>query len=112
MPPAADLTVRDGLRLFSPAAALVKVPEAFFSPASDRVTGRARQHLGCIRSAAALARWRAFRRCRTDWPALFAASVGAEVADEIIATMKAAEHNVRETDPFAQQQTFGSLRAP
>ena len=31
MPPAADVSVRDGLRLFSPAAALVKVPEAFFA---------------------------------------------------------------------------------
>ncbi len=31
MPPAADLSVKDGLRLFSPAAAVVKVPEAFFT---------------------------------------------------------------------------------
>src|SRR5271167_1438420 len=31
MPAAADLVVRDGLRLFSPAAALVRVAESFFS---------------------------------------------------------------------------------
>jgi hypothetical protein len=31
MPPAADVSVKDGLRLFSPAAALVKVPESFFT---------------------------------------------------------------------------------
>src|ERR1017187_2067031 len=31
MPPAADMSVKDGLRLFSPAAALVKAPEAFFT---------------------------------------------------------------------------------
>ena len=31
MPPAEDVSVKDGLRLFSPAAALVKVPEAFFT---------------------------------------------------------------------------------
>jgi hypothetical protein len=31
MPPAADVSVKDGLRLFSPAAALVKAPEAFFT---------------------------------------------------------------------------------
>jgi hypothetical protein len=30
MPAAADVVVRNGLRLFAPAAALVKVPEAFF----------------------------------------------------------------------------------
>jgi len=30
MPATAALTVRDGLRLFSPAAALVRVPESFF----------------------------------------------------------------------------------
>jgi hypothetical protein len=30
-PVAADVAVRNGLRFFSPAAALVKVPEAFFS---------------------------------------------------------------------------------
>src|SRR5579872_2984011 len=30
MPPRADMVVRDGLRLFSESAALVKVPEAFF----------------------------------------------------------------------------------
>ena len=31
MPAPADLVVRDGLRLFSPAAALVRVAESFFS---------------------------------------------------------------------------------
>ena len=31
MPPAADVSVKDGLRLFSPPAALVKAPEAFFT---------------------------------------------------------------------------------
>src|SRR5205823_4380973 len=31
MPAEADVSVRNGLRLFSPAAALVKAPEAFFS---------------------------------------------------------------------------------
>src|SRR3984957_11143290 len=31
MPPATDVSVKDGLRLFSPAAALVKIPESFFT---------------------------------------------------------------------------------
>jgi hypothetical protein len=30
MPPASDLTVRDGLRIFTPAAALIRVPEGLF----------------------------------------------------------------------------------
>ena len=30
MPSAADVTIRDGLRLFTPAAALIKVPESFY----------------------------------------------------------------------------------
>lgn len=30
MPPAADLTMKDGVRIYSPAAALINVPEAFF----------------------------------------------------------------------------------
>ena len=33
-----------------------------------------------------------------------------EVADEIVKTMKAAGHEVRPADPFAEQQTFGSLQ--
>src|SRR4051794_13186841 len=31
LPPAADVITREGLRLYAPAAALVKVPEAFFT---------------------------------------------------------------------------------
>src|SRR5271166_1974545 len=40
MPPAADLTEKDGLRLYSAAAALVRVPDAFFSryPIEAQVT--------------------------------------------------------------------------
>jgi fido (protein-threonine AMPylation protein) len=34
-----------------------------------------------------------------------------EIADEIIKTMKAAGYDVRETDPFVREQTFGTLRA-
>jgi fido (protein-threonine AMPylation protein) len=34
-----------------------------------------------------------------------------ELADEIVTTMKAASYDIRETDPFAPQHIFGSLRA-
>ena len=55
MPPASDLTVRNGLRLYSPAAALVKVPEAFFTRHPIELQVGARQHCRCVRGAAALA---------------------------------------------------------
>ena len=88
MPPAADLMVRDGLRLFSPAAALVKVPEAFFirNPIETQVV------LASIADASEVLRRLldgghsvdsrpargAFRRIGRP-----------EVADEIVKTMKA-----------------------
>ena len=109
MPPASDLTARDGLRLYSPAAALVKVPEAFFTrhPIDLQVAlasiADASEVLRLLldggRSVVAGRLAGAFRR------------VGrADIADEIVLAMKAAEHSIRETDPFAQQQTFGTLR--
>ena len=101
MPPAAELAMRDGLRLFSVAAALVKVPEAFwldnpietqvvFAPTSMRRTC-------CIvlldgghsKKAGQLAA--AFRRIGRP-----------EIAGEIIKTMKGAGYDVRESGPFAQ----------
>lgn len=109
MPPAADVIVRDGLPLFSPAAALIKVPEAFFTryPIESQVvlTGLTdpsdvlRRLLDGGHSVVAGRLAGAFRK------------VGrAETADEIIAAMKAASYSVRETDPFAEQQIFGTLR--
>jgi fido (protein-threonine AMPylation protein) len=109
MPHAADVTVRDALRLFSPAAALIKVPEAFFTryPIESQVVLASltdpsdvlRRLLDGGHSVVAGRLAGAFRK------------VGrAEIADEIMATMKAANYSVRETDPFAEQQTFGTLR--
>lgn len=108
MPPAADLTDRNGLRLFTPEAALIKVPEAFFSryPVESQVV------LGSIRDASdVLGRLLdgghsvvagrlagAFRRVNRP-----------EIADEIRGTMKAAGYDVRESDPFKPEQTFGAL---
>jgi hypothetical protein len=108
MPPAADLTERNGLRLFTPEAALIKVPEAFFS----RYTVEAQVVLSGIRDASdILGRLLdgghsgfagrlagAFRR--VDRPA---------IADEIIGAMGAAGYAVREVDPFAPEQTFGTV---
>lgn len=109
MPSATDMVVRDGLRLFSPAAALVKVPEAFFSrhPVESQVA------LAGIRDASEV-----LRRLLDGGHSVVAGRLAsafrrmgrADIADEIVAAMKAANYTVRETDPFTQQQTFGRLR--
>ena len=110
MPAAADASVRNGLRLFSPAAALVKVPEAFFSrnPIETQVALSSladasdilRHLLDGSRTVKAGQIAGAFRRIGRP-----------EIADEIVATMKRADYNVRESDPFAPEQAFGALPA-
>jgi hypothetical protein len=109
MPPAADLMERYGLRLFTPEAALIKVPEAFFSryPVESQVVlsgiRDASDILGRLldggHSAVAGRLAGAFRRMNRR-----------EVADEIIGTMKAAGYDVRETDPCAPKHTFRTVR--
>lgn len=108
MPPVADLVERHGLRLYAPEAALIKVPEAFF----QRAPVEAQVALASVRNASAiLSRLLdgghtavagrlagAFRR----------ASRGA-VADDIVATMKAAGYDVRESDPFTAQQRLPAI---
>ncbi len=110
MPPPADVTVRDGLRLFSPAAALTKIPEAFFvrHPIETQVA------LASIRDTSEILR----RLLDGGHSAIVGRLAGAfrrigrpDVADEITKTMKAASYDVRESDPFEAQQTFGTLRA-
>ena len=110
MPPVADVSVRNGLRVFSPAAALVKVPEVFFSrnPIETQIVLASlvdtsdvlRQLLNGGRTVKAGQLAGAFRRIGR-----------AQIADEIVSTMKAAGYDVRESDPFAPEQTFGTLPA-
>lgn len=108
MPPAADLTEKDGLRLYTPAAALLRVPEAFFPrfPIEAQVMLTATKDPSDILSrllegghsvvAGRIAG--AFRR------------VGrADSADEIVKAMKGAGYDVREADPFKPAQAFGVL---
>jgi len=108
MPPDADLTIRDGLRLFVPEAALIKVPEAFFArnPVEAQVVLAGIRDVSDVlgrlldggHSAIAGRLAGAFRR------------IGREaVADEIVSVMKRAGYDVRESDPFEPQQTFGAL---
>jgi Protein of unknown function (DUF1488)/Fic/DOC family len=109
MPAAVDLVARDGLRLFSPAAALVRVAESFFSrnPVETQVVlaslGEASDLLRLLlnggHSAKAGYLAGAFRQ--TGRPAL---------ADEIIGAMKSAGYDVRESNPFDAAQIFSTPR--
>jgi fido (protein-threonine AMPylation protein) len=110
MPPQSDVAVRDGLRLFVPAAALTKVSEAFFAGrpvdaqvalASLRdVSDVLRRLLDGGNSVVAGRLAGAFRRIGKP-----------DFADEIGSTMKTAGYVVRETDPFTSEQTFGQITA-
>ncbi|MGA3310271.1 MAG: Fic family protein [Xanthobacteraceae bacterium] len=109
MPNAADLVMKDGLRLFKPTAALVRMSEDFMRrhPAEIHVVlagiKDASEILGPLLEgghtvvAGRLAG--AFTRVGRN-----------EIAEEIVKAMKAAGHDVRPADPFAEQQTFGSLQ--
>lgn len=110
MPPPTDLTARDGLLLFSPAAALVRASETLFktNPIEIRVV------LSSIPDAAEVLRplldgGRSVVAGRLA--AAFRHSGRSEVADEIVAAMKAAGYDVRETDPFADTPQFAPVAA-
>ncbi len=109
MPPKADLVEREGLRLFSSAAALVRVPQAFFvrHPLETHIVlaqvKDASEVLAYLldegRSVIAGRLAGAFRRIGR-----------AAIADEIISAMKSAGYVIRESDPFSPEQTFGALK--
>jgi fido (protein-threonine AMPylation protein) len=98
--PAADLMVRDELRMFTPAAALIRVPEAFLSasPIEARVV------LASLRDTSEL-----LQRLLDGGHSVVAGRLAGalrgigrpDAADEIVTTMKAAGYDVRENDPFA-----------
>jgi fido (protein-threonine AMPylation protein) len=111
MPASSALTRRDGLTLFTPEEALVRVPEAFFT----RNPIEAQVVLGGIRDASSLLRL----LLDGGHPVVAGRLAGAlrrlgrgALADEILKTMKAAGYPVRETDPFtAGQPVIGTARA-
>jgi len=108
MPPKADLTERERLRLYTPEAALIRVPEAFFvrSPVEAQVVlsgiRDASDELGRLldggHSAIAGRLAGAFRRVGRP-----------HLSDDILRSMKAAGYDVRESDPFTPQQGFGAF---
>jgi fido (protein-threonine AMPylation protein) len=104
---AADLAVRDGLRLFSPVAALVRVAESFFArnPIEVQVV------LGSQADASDLLRLllSGGHSAKAGYLAgAFRATGRPKLADEIISTMKSAGYDVRDSNPFEAGQTFGA----
>ena len=104
-----DVTTRDGLKLFVPEAALVKVTEAFFvrNPVEAQIVLSGVRDAGDVlgrlldggHSAVAGRLAGAYRRIgRTA------------MADEMLKVMKIAGYDVRESDPFEPAQAFGALK--
>ena len=101
--------VKEGLRLFTPAAALTRIPDSFFSrhPVEVRVVLAGIKDSSEVlprlldggHSAIAGRLAGAFRRIDR-----------AAIADEIMKTMKGAGYDLRESDPFSPQQTFGKIK--
>lgn len=100
LPPAADLEIKNGLRIYGIAAALTRAQPDFFSqyPIETQVVA------GRIREPSQL-----LVRLLDGGHATIAGRVAglfrrlgqAPIADEILSAMKAADHDVRESDPLA-----------
>lgn len=110
LPPRNQIVVRDGLRLFSPDAALVRVPESFLrrnqievqvvlSGLTD-VSNLLRMLLDGGHSSIAGRLAGALRRVNYG-----------KQADEILSAMKSAGYDVRESDPFENEQYVFAMSA-
>src|SRR5215469_3433057 len=109
MPAAADLVTRDGLRFFSRAVALVRVPEAFFArnPVETQVV------LASLADASDVLRLllNGGHSAKAGYIAGALRQTGrAAMADEILGTMKSAGYAVRESNPFDAGQVFEAPR--
>lgn len=108
MPTAGDLIVKDGLRMFSPAAALIRVPDRFFA----RNPIEAQVLLAGIKDASEI-----LGRLLDGGHSVVAGRLAAafrrigrkEFSDEIIKTMKGAGYDIREADPLTAGQSFEKL---
>ena len=107
MPSAADLVMRDGLRLFSGVAAIVRVSESFFSrnPVETQVV------LASFADASDVLRvlLNGGHSAKAGYLAGAFRQIGRpKLADEILSTMKSAGYDVRESNPFEGRQIIGT----
>lgn len=111
LPPEEDIETLNGMRRFSPEAALVKVPESFF----QRYPVEAQVVLASIQDPSQLLR-RLLEGGHSTVAGRLAGAFrrigGAEVAEELLSTMSGAGHDVREEDPFSRQTKPAILDAP
>jgi len=103
MPQAAELTLRDGLHLFSAPAAVVKVPKSVFArqPIETQVL------LASLRDASDVLRFLLGGGNSAKAGAIAGAlrHIGRnDLADEIVKAMKVAAYDVRESDPYEGSQ--------
>ena len=110
MPSPAEIQVRQGLRVFTRAAALVRVPENFMvrNPLETQLV------LTTVGDSADLLRLLLDGGHSSVAGRLAGGLRRAQrgvLADEIVKTMKAAGYDVRETDPFVGQQPLSALPA-
>jgi hypothetical protein len=109
MPAHEELLWRDGLRLFTPAAALVRVPGSFFG----RHPVEARIVLGMVSDASDVLRpllQGGHSAVAGRLAGAFRRTGRAEVADEILGAMSSAGYDAREADPFSPDQPLGPVR--
>ena len=111
MPTSAALMVRDGLRLFSRAAALVRVPESFFLqyPVETQVV------IASLADASDVLRFllSGGHSAKAGYLAKAFRQTGrADLADEILRAMKGAGYDVRETSRFEARHVFARLGRP
>lgn len=109
--PESDMATFNGLRLFSSVAAVVRISDNFFTryPVEAQVVLAGMRDPSDVlrhlieggRSVVAGRLAGAFRRIGRG-----------DLADDILSTMRAAGHDVRETDPFSPQQTLGRMPQP
>ena len=111
MPAAGALMMRDGLRLFSPAAALVRVPESFFLqyPVETQVV------MASLAGASDVLRFllNGGHSAKAGYLAKAFRQTGrGDLADEILRAMKGAGYDVRESSPFEARHIFARLGRP
>jgi Protein of unknown function (DUF1488)/Fic/DOC family len=109
MPANENLVVREGLRLFTPAASLVGVGETFFArnPLESQVV------LASLTDASDVLRLllNGGHSAKAGYLAGALRATGRDkLGDEIVKAMKSAGYDVRERNPFEAGQVYGKLR--